>query len=245
MSQTVVVAGVGMVPFTKPGTSEPYYDMGAEAARRALADAGVDYKRVQQAYVGYVYGDSTCGQRALYPVGMTGIPVINVNNNCSTGSTALFLARQAVQSGAADCVIALGFEQMKPGALGSYFHDRPSPFEPFDTVCDELVGQRAPPAHDVARHVRRDDHPGRVPQRGVLRQRLGGEDVEGGAVEPPLLQGHQEVLLDDGRAPAEGQGVTSRELVADVITFVIAEDAAVRETVNFYDGSVPLAEAIG
>jgi len=141
MSQTVVVAGVGMVPFTKPGTSEPYYDMGAEAARRALADAGIDYKLVQQAYVGYVYGDSTCGQRALYPVGMTGIPVINVNNNCSTGSTALFLARQAVQSGAADCVIALGFEQMKPGALGSYFHDRPSPFQPFDTVCDELVGQ--------------------------------------------------------------------------------------------------------
>ncbi|WP_420466393.1 lipid-transfer protein [Panacagrimonas sp.] len=141
MSQTVVVAGVGMVPFTKPGTSEPYYDMGSEAARRALADASVDYKLVQQAYVGYVYGDSTCGQRALYPVGMTGIPVINVNNNCSTGSTALFLARQAVQSGAADCVIALGFEQMKPGALGSYFHDRPSPFQPFDTVCDELVGQ--------------------------------------------------------------------------------------------------------
>ena len=141
MSQTVVVAGVGMVPFTKPGTSEPYYDMGSEAARRALADAGVDYKLVQQAYVGYVYGDSTCGQRALYPVGMTGIPVINVNNNCSTGSTALFLARQAEQSGAADCVIALGFEQMKPGALGSYFHDRPSPFQPFDTVCDELVGQ--------------------------------------------------------------------------------------------------------
>lgn len=141
MSETVVVAGVGMVPFAKPGASEPYYDMGAEATRRALADAGIDYKMVQQAYVGYVYGDSTCGQRALYPVGMTGIPVINVNNNCSTGSTALFLARQAVRSGAADCVIALGFEQMKPGALGSYFHDRPSPFTPFDTVCDELVGQ--------------------------------------------------------------------------------------------------------
>lgn len=141
MSQSVVVAGVGMVPFTKPSACEPYFDMGAEAARRALIDAGVEYNLVQQAYVGYVYGDSTCGQRALYPVGMTGIPVINVNNNCSTGSTALFLARQAVQSGAAECVIALGFEQMKPGALGSYFHDRPSPFLPFDAVCDELVGQ--------------------------------------------------------------------------------------------------------
>src|SRR3546814_7796826 len=79
---------------------------------------------VQQAYAGYVYGDSTSGQKALYRVGMTGIPVINVNNNCSTGSTALFLARQAVESGAADCVLALGFEQMKPGALGSVYQDR-------------------------------------------------------------------------------------------------------------------------
>lgn len=141
MSETVVVAGVGMVPFAKPGASAHYYDMGAEAARRALADAGIDYRLVSQAYVGYVYGDSTCGQRALYPVGMTGIPIVNVNNNCSTGSTALFLARQAVQNGSADCVIALGFEQMKPGALGSYFHDRPTPFEPFDRICDEIVGQ--------------------------------------------------------------------------------------------------------
>lgn len=141
MSESVVVAGVGMVPFAKPGASEPYYAMGAEASRRALADAGIDYRLVSQAYVGYVYGDSTCGQRALYPVGMTGIPIVNVNNNCSTGSTALFLARQAVQNGSADCVIALGFEQMKPGALGSYFHDRPTPFEVFDRICDEIVGQ--------------------------------------------------------------------------------------------------------
>ena len=94
---------------------------------------------MQQAYVGYVYGDSTCGQRALYPVGMTGIPVVNVNNNCSTGSTALFLARQAIQSGAADCVLALGFEQMKPGALGSVYTDRPSAFEDFDAAADKLI----------------------------------------------------------------------------------------------------------
>ena len=141
MKHTAVISGVGMVPFAKPGASAPYYQMGAEAARQALADAGLDYAKVEQAYVGYVYGDSTCGQRALYPIGMTGIPVVNVNNNCSPGSTALFLARQAVESGAADCVIALGFEQMKPGALGSYYNDRPTPFEPFDRICEELVGQ--------------------------------------------------------------------------------------------------------
>ena len=105
----VYVAGVGMIPFVKPGANEPYHVMGATAAKLALDDAGIDYGQIQQAYVGYVYGDSTCGQRTLYPVGMTGIPIVNVNNNCSTGSTALFLARQAIESGAADCVVAEAF----------------------------------------------------------------------------------------------------------------------------------------
>jgi acetyl-CoA acetyltransferase len=139
MSSNVIVAGVGMIPFTKPGACEPYPVMAAHAVRSALADAGVAYGSVQQAYVGYVYGDSTAGQRALYEVGMTGIPVVNVNNNCSTGSTALWLARQTIASGAAECVLAVGFEQMTPGALGSVFDDRPSPFEKFDAATAELI----------------------------------------------------------------------------------------------------------
>ena len=139
MSNSVVVAGVGMIPFTKPGASEPYPLMAARAIRAALQDAGLNYDQVQQAYAGYVYGDSTAGQRGLYEVGMSGIPVINVNNNCSTGSTALYLARQAVESGAVDCALAFGFEQMTPGALGTVFEDRPSPFERFDAITDELV----------------------------------------------------------------------------------------------------------
>ncbi|MFL9991912.1 lipid-transfer protein [Paraburkholderia sediminicola] len=139
MTSSVVVAGVGMIPFTKPGASEPYPVMAAHAVRAALADAGIEYAKVQQAYAGYVYGDSTAGQRALYEVGMTGIPVVNVNNNCSTGSTALYLARQAVASGAVDCALAFGFEQMTPGALDIKFPDRPSPFENFDALTAELV----------------------------------------------------------------------------------------------------------
>src|SRR6266496_1274462 len=140
MDSTVIVAGVGMVPFAKHGASEPYTVMGANAVRAALSDAGVDYASVQQAYAGYVYGDSTCGQRVLYDVGMTGIPVVNVNNNCSTGSTALFLARQAVASGTIDCALALGFEQMEPGALATKFNDRPTLFERFDAETDALIG---------------------------------------------------------------------------------------------------------
>jgi sterol carrier protein 2 len=120
----VRVAGVGMIPFTKPGQSEDWDVMAEKAVRQALADAGVTYDQIEQAYVGYVYADSTAGQSALYRVGVTGIPIVNVNNNCSTGSTALYLARQMVAAGAADCVLALGFEQMVPGALGMAFNDR-------------------------------------------------------------------------------------------------------------------------
>src|SRR5450830_2117174 len=140
MTRPVFVTGVGMIPFAKPGASAPYDQMGAQAARQALEDAGVDYADIEQAYAGYVYGDSTCGQKALYGVGMSGIPIVNVNNNCSTGSTALFLGRQAIASGAAECVLVLGFEQMSPGALGSVFEDRPSPFDRFDEVTEQLVG---------------------------------------------------------------------------------------------------------
>ncbi|MCJ1887042.1 lipid-transfer protein [Pseudomonas sp. LA21] len=125
MSQKTYVAGVGMIPFAKPGASGSYVEMGAEAVRLALKDAGLSFDLVQQAYAGYVYGDSTCGQSALYEVGMTGIPVINVNNNCASGSTALYLARQAVESGAVDCALAFGFEQMQPGALKNFWTDRP------------------------------------------------------------------------------------------------------------------------
>ncbi|WP_321955934.1 lipid-transfer protein [Paraburkholderia bannensis] len=142
MSNKVFVAGVGMIPFKKPGASETYDVMGATAVRQALIDAGLDYRDVQQAYAGYVYGDSTCGQKALYQVGMTGIPIINVNNNCATGSSALFLARQAVASGAVDCALAVGFEFMQPGALKPFFTDRASALERANVVVDELVGPR-------------------------------------------------------------------------------------------------------
>ncbi|WP_166350780.1 lipid-transfer protein [Phytoactinopolyspora limicola] len=140
MSARVSVAGVGMVPFATPSKSDTYDVLAEGAVAAALADADVDLAQVQQAYAGYVYGDSTSGQNALYRVGMTGIPVINVNNNCSTGSSALFLARQAVASGAADCVLAFGFEQMQRGALKSHWDDRPNAFGRFDDVLEKALG---------------------------------------------------------------------------------------------------------
>lgn len=140
MNRKVWVAGVGMIPFSKPGASEAYTVMGARAVREALRDAGLQYEAVQQAYAGYVYGDSTAGQAVVYGVGLSGIPVFNVNNNCASGSSALFLARQAVESGAVECALAVGFEQMVPGALKGVYEDRPSPLQDFVSAMSDMQG---------------------------------------------------------------------------------------------------------
>jgi acetyl-CoA acyltransferase len=124
------VIGVGMTKFEKPGTREwDYPDMALESGSKALEDAGVPYDRIEQAFVGYCYGESTSGQRAVYGLGLSGIPIVNVNNNCSTGSTALFMAHQAVAGGIAECALALGFEKMEKGSLGVKYTDRTNPID--------------------------------------------------------------------------------------------------------------------
>jgi acetyl-CoA acetyltransferase len=136
-----------MVPFQKPGKSEEYYVMAEKAGKAALADANVPFDQIAQAYAGYVYGDSTCGQRAIYQLGLTGIPVFNVNNNCSTGSSALMLGAQAVAGGMAECVLVVGFEQMEAGALKAKWDDRANPLDKFVNVMNEEQGfNSAPPA---------------------------------------------------------------------------------------------------
>jgi acetyl-CoA acetyltransferase len=144
----VYVVGVGMTKFEKPGSREwDYPDMGKEAGQKALADAGIPYEEVEQACVGYCYGDSTCGQAAVYQLGLTGIPVYNVNNNCSTGSTALYMAKQFVEGSLADCVLAMGFEKMEKGSLGIKYTDRTPPMlEHFKTMFEIRGRDDAPGA---------------------------------------------------------------------------------------------------
>jgi acetyl-CoA acetyltransferase len=125
MSNRTFVIGVGMTKFDKPGTKEgDYPDWAKEAGEKAFADAGIPYEDVEEAFAGYCYGDSTYGQRAIYELGLTGIPIVNVNNNCSTGSSALYLARRAVKGGLVDCALAVGFEKMEKGSLGMKYTDR-------------------------------------------------------------------------------------------------------------------------
>ncbi len=148
MGRKVYVVGVGMTKFEKPGSRDwDYPDMAREAGSRALADAGISFEAVEQACVGYCYGDSTCGERAVYTLGLTGIPIYNVNNNCATGSTALFMAKQFVEGGLAECTLALGFEKMEKGSLGVKFSDRTNPMDRHARAMIEKRGfAKAPPA---------------------------------------------------------------------------------------------------
>ena len=148
MAGRVFVVGVGMTKFEKPGRREgwDYPQMAKESGTNALGDAGIDFEKVEAAYVGYVYGDSTSGQRAVYELGMTGIPVINVNNNCSTGSTAMYLAAESIRGGRADCVLALGFEKMQPGSLSATHEDREQPMMKHILALAEISEVAFPPA---------------------------------------------------------------------------------------------------
>ena len=146
MGRKVFVVGVGMTKFEKPGSRQwDYPDMAKESGTKALQDAGIAYDSVEQAVVGYCYGESTCGERALYGLGMTGIPIYNVNNNCSTGSTALFMAKQFIEGGLSDCVMALGFEKMEKGSLGAKYTDRINPMDKHVQLMADLRGFAASP----------------------------------------------------------------------------------------------------
>ncbi len=148
MSRKVYVIGVGMTRFEKPGGRDwDYPDMAREAGQNAIEDAGISFEDIEQAAVGYCYGDSTCGERAFYELGHSGIPIYNVNNNCSTGSTALFMAKQFVEGGLADCVMALGFEKMEKGSLGMKYTDRTIALDKhFQVMVDRHGFAQAPAA---------------------------------------------------------------------------------------------------
>ncbi|KHO26133.1 lipid-transfer protein [Mycolicibacterium setense] len=202
MPNKVYVIGVGMTKFEKPGhrvnddgSAWDYPDMARESGSKALADAGIDYREVQEAYVGYVYGESTSGQRAVYELGMTGIPVVNVNNNCSTGSTALYLATRAVRSGMADCALALGFEKMQPGSLGSTYDDREQPMAKHFLALAEISEVLFPPAPWMFGAAGREH----MKQYGSTAEHFAkiGHKNHKHSVNNPYAQFQQEYSLDD------------------------------------------------
>jgi len=137
VSTGVFVVGVGMTAFRKPQTvlDLDYTTMVQEAGSRALADASIGIEDVQAGYAGYVFGDSCSGQRAIYALGTTGMPIYNVNSNCSSSSSALSLAVQAIRAEAVDAALVVGFEKMSGNI--SVFTDRTYPCDLHATAATQ------------------------------------------------------------------------------------------------------------
>jgi acetyl-CoA acyltransferase len=110
------VIGIGMTPFGRH-EQESVEDLGEQALKAAFADAAIDPAAIEIAFCGHAMQGITAGQRVMNRIGSTGIPIINVENACATGSTAFFQAVMAVRSGVADVALALGFEKMGRGPL--------------------------------------------------------------------------------------------------------------------------------
>jgi acetyl-CoA acetyltransferase len=197
MGRKVFVVGVGMTKFEKPGGRDwDYPQMVKEAGEKALADAGLAFTEIQQAVAGYCYGESTSGERALYELGLTGIPIYNVNNNCSTGSTALFLAKQLVEGGLADCVLAAGFEKMEKGSLGAKYMDRINPMDKHMMLMMELREfAPAPPAPQLFGNAGRE-HMDRYGTKRESFARIGWKNHKH-SVNNPYSQFQDEYSFED------------------------------------------------
>jgi sterol carrier protein 2 len=197
MSRKVYVVGVGMTKFEKPGSKDwDYPQMAKEAGQKALADAKIPYEAVEQVAVGYCYGDSTCGERAVYEIGLSGVPIYNVNNNCSTGSTALFLAKQLVEGGLADCTMALGFEKMEKGSLGIKYTDRTVPMDKHMKAMVEKRGfAKAPAAPQMFGNAGRE-HMERYGTKPEVFARIGYKNHKH-SVNNPYSQFQDEYSLED------------------------------------------------
>jgi acetyl-CoA acetyltransferase len=197
MGAKVFVIGVGMTKFEKPGSRDwDYHDMVRESGTKALADAGVAYDDIEQAFAGYCYGESTCGQEALYELGFSGIPIVNVNNNCSTGSSALYMARQMISGGIVDCALAVGFEKMEKGSLGAKYTDRRMPMTRQFTQMAELRGfAPSPPAAQVFGNAGREH----MERYGTTAEQLAkiGEKNHRHSVNNPYSQFRDEYTLED------------------------------------------------
>ncbi|KAL4862008.1 hypothetical protein BDV12DRAFT_56456 [Aspergillus spectabilis] len=139
------VLGVGMTQFLKPRRIREYPELGYEAGVKAMQDAKITYDDVEAGVACYCYGDTTSGQRIFYQFGQTSIPIYNTNNACATGSAGLHLARTMVKNGGADCVLVIGFEQMRPGSIKSVWDDRPSAVGPSTALMEKTHGKHPSP----------------------------------------------------------------------------------------------------
>jgi len=139
----VVVAGTGIHPFGRFDASS-ITDMGVVAVREALREAGAGRDGFQAAFCATAYGGVASGHKVLGRLGMTGMPIVDVEAGCASGGAALSLAGGAIRSGQVECALVFGIEKMPRGIIRSSF------FEPWQ----EAAGLAATPSYFALRAQR-------------------------------------------------------------------------------------------
>ena len=176
----VYVRGVGLHPFGR-FADRTLTALGVDAVRAAMSDAGVGRGEFQAAFCGTVYGGVATGHKVLTALGLSGVPIVNVEAGCASGGAALSLAAAQVASGQHDTVLVLGVEKMPRGMIRSSF------FDPWR----EEAGLAATPAYFALRAQRlmlesdvADARPGgRIGEEPPARRRQPERHVPQGAVD--------------------------------------------------------------
>ena len=121
MSQSVLIAGVGMTPFVPLSARDSAASLAGRAIRAALEDARIDFDLVDQVFCSCVHNEAGSAEQVMAQVGLTGIPIFSVSDGCVSASSAFQLARNSVLSGEVECALALGFERMPVGISNRAF----------------------------------------------------------------------------------------------------------------------------
>ncbi|MFV1970332.1 MAG: thiolase family protein [Acidimicrobiia bacterium] len=179
----VHVVGVGMTRFGKHPDKDAT-DLGADALLEAVADAGIDPRVIEAAYVGHVFQGMVTGQRILAQVGLAGLPLVNVENACSSGATAIREASLAIRAGENDVVVAVGTEHLTSRFSGAL---TPDPSDP-----EAAVGATMPGVYAMRAMRYMEDH-------GMTREQLALIPVKNksNAARNPLAHFRKEITVQD------------------------------------------------
>jgi len=118
----VYVLGVGLHPFGRFG-DKGVIEIAREAVLNAIKDAALGWRQVEAAYCGTVFAGPLAGNKVLARLGLTGIPIVNVESGCASGGAALRAAWQAVAGGFCDIALAFGMEKMPKGFISGNQND--------------------------------------------------------------------------------------------------------------------------
>lgn len=140
--RVVSVVGVGMKPFGKyPGMT--LAEIAWPAVKAAVVDSGIERHAIEAAYCGTALGGMLAGQRILKPLGLSGIPIVNVENACSSSSSALHQAWLAIASGQYDVALVVGVEKLTKFGGGTLPLEREDWEVNHGMVMPALYGMRA------------------------------------------------------------------------------------------------------